>query len=285
MESLKNFLEFKIINLENYHLSIYQTLMVVVVFLITKLLLSVAKKILDNAWRDKKLNKGGKQSLLQLISYFIWIGSIVLMLETVGIEITFLLAGSAALLVGLGLGLQQTFNDIISGIILLFEGSIRIGDVIEVEEKVVRVIAINLRTSEVIDRNDIVVIVPNSKIVTDKVINWSHNNEQTRFSITVGVAYGTDVELVIDLLEKSASEHPKCITKEHKPIARFIDFGDSALIFELFFWSDDLFPIEQTKSDIRRSINHKFNENKVLIPFPQRDLHMITSDLKFGKSE
>lgn len=281
MEYLNKILQYRIIHFDSFQFAVYQIVIVIAIILVTKFILVLTKKIISKTWQTRKLNKGGQHSLFQLIKYFLWIVAFVSVLETIGIKITFLLAGSAALLVGIGLGLQQTFNDIISGIILLFEGSIKIGDIIEIEGKVARVVSIELRTSQVIDRNDIIIIVPNSKIVTDKVINWSHNTEETRFSINVGVAYETDVDMVIDLLERSAEEHPKCLTMNKKPIARFVDFGDSALLFELLFFSDDLFPIEQVKSDIRRIISRKFKENGIQIPFPQRDLHLKTSNISF----
>ena len=283
MDYIYKFLQFRIIQFESFQFAVYQIVIGIAIILLTKLVLIVTKKIIERTWQARKLNKGGQHSLFQLIKYFLWMIAIVIVLEILGVKVTFLLAGSAALLVGIGLGLQQTFNDIISGIILLFEGSIKIGDIIEIEGKVAKVLSIELRTSQVIDRDDIVVIVPNSKIVTDKVINWSHNTEDTRFSITVGVAYGTNVDLVIDLLEKSAIEHPKCISKRKQPIGRFTDFGESSLVFELLFWSDDLFRIDQIKSDIRRIISRKFNENSIQIPFPQRDLHLKTSNIKFSE--
>jgi small-conductance mechanosensitive channel len=282
MERLKNIFEYKIFHFEQYQFAVYQIVIVITILLLTKIILAITKKIIARTWQVKKLNTGGQHSLFQLIKYFVWIVTIVLVLETIGVKITFLLAGSAALLVGIGLGLQQTFNDIISGIILLFEGSIKIGDIIEIDGKVAKVRSIELRTSQVIDRADITIIVPNSKIVTDKVINWSHHTEKTRFSINVGVAYGTDVDLVIDLLIGSAAEHPMCLGEDKNPSAIFSDFGDSALLFELFFWSDELFTIEQTKSDIRRIISRKLSENSIQIPFPQRDLHLKTSNISFN---
>jgi small-conductance mechanosensitive channel len=284
MERFKNIFEYKILHFEQFQFAVYQIVIVMAIILVTKLIINFTKKIIARTWQAKKLNKGGQHSLFQLIKYFLWIVTIVLVLETIGVKVTFLLAGSAALLVGVGLGLQQTFNDVISGIILLFEGSIKIGDIIEIDGKVAKVLSIELRTSQVIDRDDIIVIVPNSKIVTDKVINWSHNTEKTRFSIDVGVAYGTDVDLVIDLLEKSAAEHLQCLSDDQKPTAIFSYFGDSAILFKLFFMSDELFRIEQIKSDIRRIISRKFSENTIQIPFPQRDLHLKTSNISFTAS-
>ena len=138
---------------------------------------------------------------------------------------------------------------------------------------------IGLRASKVMNRDDIIIIIPNSLIVTNKVINWSHQLKETRFIIKVGVAYGSDVNLVMELLVKSAIEHPMC-SKKRKPEARFADFGDSALQFNLLFWSGEMFRIEKVLSDIRRTIDQKFREKNVSIPFPQRDLHLRTSNVE-----
>jgi len=193
-------------------------------------------------------------------------------LEIIGIKVTVLIAGSAALLVGVGLGLQQTFNDIISGIILLSERSIKIDDVLEIDGDVVKIQDIGLRTSRGLNRDDISIIIPNSLITTSKVINWSHQSKKTRFRIDVGVAYGSDVDLVIKVLQESALEHPDIYDKESIE-ARLVDFGNSSLDFQLLFFSTNIFRINKVKSEIRRIINRKFAENKITIPFPQMDLH------------
>ena len=148
-------------------------------------------------------------NLVGSTKYVIWIFTILIILDTIGIKLNVLLAGSAALLVGVGLGLQNTFNDFISGIILLFEGSIKVGDILEIDNDVVKIQIIGLRTSEAMNRDDIVIILPNSLITTNKVINWSHQSKKTRFRINVGVAYGSDVDLVLEILQKSALEHPE----------------------------------------------------------------------------
>jgi small-conductance mechanosensitive channel len=195
------------------------------------------------------------------------------MLDTFGISITVLIAGSAALLVGVGLGLQQTFNDFVSGIILLVEGTTKIGDVLEIDGDVVMIKNIGLRTSRGLNRDDIMVIIPNSQITTNKVINWSHQSKKTRFRINVGVAYGSDVEKVIKVLEASALEHPD-VTDSNLIEARLVDFGNSSLDFQVLFFSKNVFRIEKVKSDIRKIINRKFIENGITIPFPQLDLHV-----------
>lgn len=190
-----------------------------------------------------------------------------------GIKITVLLTGSAALLVGVGLGLQQTFNDFISGIILLLEGKTKVGDVLQVDNDIVMLKDIGLRTSESVNRDNITIIIPNSKIINDKVINWSHQEKKTRFRIDIGVAYGSDVDMVIKILEESAHDHPDICNKDVIE-ARFIDFGNSSLNFQLLFFSKNIFRIERIKSDIRKIINNNLLENNISIPFPQMDIHL-----------
>jgi small-conductance mechanosensitive channel len=199
------------------------------------------------------------------------------MLETIGVKVTVLVAGSAALLVGIGLGLQQTFNDIVSGIILLSERSIKIDDILEIDSDVVKIQSIGLRTSKGLNRDDISIIIPNSLITNNKVINWSHQSRKTRFRIDVGVAYGSDVELVIKLMEESAFEHPDIFDRDLVE-ARLVNFGNSSLDFQLLFFSKNIFRIGKVKGDIRKIINQKFKENKVTIPFTQMDLHLKSND-------
>ncbi|MEN8789836.1 MAG: mechanosensitive ion channel domain-containing protein, partial [Flavobacteriaceae bacterium] len=243
------------------------------IILITRLLLWLIKKALFRKYKFRKTDHGTTYALYQIIKYVIWVMAIGLLLETIGVKVTLLLAGSAALLVGVGLGLQQTFNDVISGIILLSERSIKIDDVLEIDGDVVKIESIGLRTSKALNRDDISIIIPNSLITTSKVINWSHQSKKTRFRIDVGVAYGSDVEKVIKILEESAFEHPEVSNRELVE-ARLMNFGNSSLDFQLLFFSKNIFRIGKAKSDIRRIINKKFAENKITIPFPQMDLHL-----------
>ena len=204
------------------------------------------------------------------------------MLESIGVKVTLLLAGSAALLVGIGLGLQQTFNDVISGIILLSERSIEVGDVLEIDGDVVIIESIGLRTSKAMNRDDISIIIPNSLITTSKVINWSHQSKQTRFKIDVGVAYGSDVDLVIKILEESTFEYSEI--RDRKLIeARLLHFGSSSLDFQLLFFTTNIFRIGKMKSDIRRIIIKNFTKNNIVIAFPQMDLHLKSNSYEKSK--
>ena len=273
METLKNFLEFEIISVGEYKIRVYTLVTILIIFLITKLVLFLIKKTLFLKRRFKKLDRGSAYALFQIIRYVIWIIAVGFILETIGVKVTVLIAGSAALLVGIGLGLQQTFNDVISGIILLSEQSIKIDDVLEIDGDIVKIQSIGLRTSKGLNTNDISIIIPNSLITTNKVINWSHQTKKTRFRIDVGVAYGSDVDLVIKILEESAFEHADISDRELTE-ARLVNFGNSSLDFQVLFFSKNIFRINKVKSDIRRIINQKFTENKIAIPFPQMDLHL-----------
>jgi small-conductance mechanosensitive channel len=237
------------------------------------LIIWLIKKALFRKNKFNNFDKGNAYALFKIIEYVIWVIALGFVLETIGIKVTVLIAGSAALLVGIGLGLQQTFNDIISGIILLSEKSIKIDDVLEIDGDIVKIQSIGLRTSKGLDTDDISIIIPNSLITTNKVINWSHQTKKTRFRIDVGVAYGSDVDLVIQILEESAFEHPD-ISDRDLTEARLVNFGNSSLDFQVLFFSKNIFRINKVKSDIRRIINRKFNENNIVIPFPQIDLHI-----------
>ena len=273
MSTFKEFLEFQLLSVGEYSIKTYDILVALLIVGVTRVILWGIKKALFRQQKSKKLDEGNTYAIYQIIKYVVWIIAIVLMLDTIGIKITVILAGSAALLVGIGLGLQQTFNDVISGIILLSERSIKVGDLLEVDGDIVKIQNIGLRTSTGLNRDEISIIIPNSLITTSKVINWSHQSKKARFRIDVGVAYGSDVDKVIKILEESANEHPE-VTDTSLIEARLMDFGNSSLDFSVLFYSKNIFRIHKVKSDIRRTINKKFNENGIAIPFPQMDVHM-----------
>lgn len=273
MEYLNSILEFEIISLGKYSLKVSTLVTILIILVVVKIVLWLIKIAIFRKHKLRKIDTGTVYALYQIIKYFIWVIAIGVMLEAVGVKLTLLLTGSAALLVGVGLGLQQTFNDIISGVILLSERSIKIDDVLEIDGDVVKIQTIGLRTSKALNRDDISIIIPNSLITTSKVINWSHQTDKTRFRIEVGVAYGSDVDLVIKILEESAFEHPE-VTQRDLVEARLMNFGNSSLDFHLLFFSKNIFRIGKAKSDIRRIINRKFAENNITIPFPQMDLHV-----------
>lgn len=239
----------------------------------------VIQFFLRNYYRSKNINVGSQYAINQLLQYFVYVIAILMALEALGFSITVLWGGAAALLVGIGLGLQETFKDLFSGIIMLFERRVEVGDIVEVDGLVGTVRRIGVRTSLVETRDNITVIVPNSKLIVDKVINWSHFDNKARFNVKVGVAYGSDTELVKKLLLNVARENA-FVLRHPPPFVRFTDFGDSSLDFQIHFWSHELLRIEDVKSDIRFEIDQAFRKNGVTIPFPQRDVWMRNEGMK-----
>lgn len=229
-------------------------------------------KLTRVATKAGRLDSGRAFAISRISKYLLFIIFISIVLVSLKInQAAFSLL--APLLIGIGLGLQQVAKDVISGIILLIEPSIRINDIVEVDNIVARVKEIGLRTSKVESRDGITMIIPNHSLVSEKLTNWSANDTVTRFAIKVGVAYGSDVQKVEKLLIETAWKHNKVITNP-SPLVLFTDFGDSSLNFELIFWSNQLFPIEVVKSDLRFMIDEAFRANNIEIPFPQRDLHI-----------
>ncbi len=248
------------------------------------IILRITHFLLKRIEERGRIDSGRRNSIYLIIKYLLIIFVFAFTLEGLGVKLSIFLAGSAALLVGLGLGLKETFNDFVSGILLLVEGTIQIGDVLEVEGIVGRVTIIHLRTSEIVTRDGINIIVPNHKFVTENVINWSHNKKPTRFKVAVGVSYQCDVNQVKEILLKSIEELPGAITglKEYNPVIRLSDFAESSVNFDILFWSYDYFRFETIKSDLRFIISRRFKENNIEIPFPQRDVHIRNGSLKEG---
>lgn len=271
--------DYKIFGLGKFVLSLGQVISIVLTVAVTWTVLTLVKKYLIHRKEKIKGERARRLSLYQLIRYFIWVMVVSMCITILGFDVTLIVAGSAALLVGIGFGLQNIFSDLISGLFMLVERKVKVGDVMEVDNIVGRVVAINLRTSELLTRDGYNIIVPNHKFITENVINWSHNSFDRRFEIQVGVSYSSDVDLVTRILMECAMSQKELIKeKDHKPNIRFQDFGDSSLVFLLLFWTSDIFPVEQIKSELRYKIFKAFRENKVVIPFPQRDVHLFKTD-------
>ncbi|MEL6923819.1 MAG: mechanosensitive ion channel domain-containing protein [Bacteroidota bacterium] len=271
--TIKEFLEYPLFDLAGYTLTPIKLLLPILILVGARVLVYVLSRVLRRFFRRREVDEGRSYAVLQFVKYILYILAILLALQAVGIEFSLLIGGAAALLVGIGLGLQQTFNDWFSGIILLVEGAVEVGDMIMLGEEVAIVKSIGIRTSKVESRDQTVIIIPNSKLVADNVVNWSNNHKPNRFHIDVGVAYGSDVRLVEKLLLQAAREH-KSTLKRPAAAVQFTNFGDSSLDFRLLFFSNEFFRTEFMKSDIRFRIVELFAEHNVEIPFPQRDVWM-----------
>lgn len=269
--SINDFLAWKIYDSETIHLTVGTFLTIIIAIIIVTYLLRLVNKLVSRKLPEEDKNKF--ESIFGFIKYLFYILVVITILHSSGIDLTVLLTASAALFVGLGFALQYLFQDIISGILIILDQSLHVGDIIEVERKVGRVFEIRLRTTRALTRDDKVIVIPNHKFLTDSIYNYTQNHKTTRETVRVGVAYGSDVQLVTSLLLEAVAER-RNILKSPKPFVLFEDFGDSALLFSVSFYITDSFGDPQIKSNVRYAIDTKFRKNNVSIPFPQRDVHL-----------
>ncbi|MGB5188975.1 mechanosensitive ion channel family protein [Robiginitalea sp.] len=213
-------------------------------------------------------------TIFKYVKYLIYVGVILLTMSSAGIDITLLITASAALFVGFGLALQELFQDIIGGILIVVDKSLRVGDIVEVDDRIGKILEIRLRTTLAQTRDDKVMVIPNHKFIRETVFNYTQNHRVTREAVSVGVAYGSDVEFVTRLLLEAVKEE-EAVLKHRESFVLFDDFGDSALLFSVHFFIDDAFMALRLKSRIRYRIDALFREHGVRIPFPQRDIHFF----------
>jgi small-conductance mechanosensitive channel len=267
---MNEFLNYVIIQLGDFTLKVSSILLLILFWTLVVLTLRIIRRMLN---RTTSINESKRYAIFSLIRYFIYILSFIIILQILGFNLSVLLAGSAALLVGLGLGLQNLFSDFISGIILLVDSSIKVNDVLDVDGLVCKVQEINLRTTTVLTRDDKYIILPNTNLTKNQLINWTHSQISSRFEVHVGVDYGSDVNLVMRVL-KEAVTNQEGVLKTPEPSIRFADFADSSLNFTVLFWSEEVFRVENIKSGIRVRIFELFIANNITIPFPQRVVHI-----------
>lgn len=247
-------------------------LLVLISFVISSFLLKMVRTLFT-----RKMDANDKSkfiSVFKFIKYLVYIVVVFAVLSFAGVNVTPFLAASAALLVGLGLALQELFQDVIGGIFIIIDKSLLVGDIVEIDSKVGRVIDIKLRTTRAVTRDDKIIIIPNHKFITDTIYNYTQNRRTTRESVYVGVAYGSDTAKVKELLLESVAKQAG-VLKSPKPFVLFENFGDSSLDFGVYFFINDSFTDPRIKSEIRFTIDKLFREHDVTIPFPQRDVHIF----------
>lgn len=269
-QEIKEFFNYTILQLGDFDLKVSIILKLIVLLLLVTILLFIMKKTI---YKARRIESFRKYSIFRLAKYFVLVIAVVIGLQILTFDLTVLLAGSAALLVGFGLGIQSLFSDFVSGIILLVDASVKVDDIIEVNGLVCRVQKINLRTTTVLTRDDKYIILPNTDLTKNPLINWTHSNIASRFEVSVGVDYTSDVNLVMKII-KEAAENQEGILKNPAPFVRFTEYAESSLNFSVFFWSEEVFRVENIKSEIRVKIFENFNSNNITIPFPQRVIHI-----------
>jgi small-conductance mechanosensitive channel len=273
LRNFNHFINYKFFKINKIDITTGDFIFAILVIVIGQMILVGLKGFFRHQVNQKKIDLGTSHSIFRILKYLIWLILFGIILESAGFKLSLLLAGSAALLVGLGFGIQQLFSDFVSGLVIIAEGTVKVGDIVDVDGVVGKVIESDLRTTKILTPDSTTIILPNTQLTANKLINNTNTDTKTRFRVAVGVAYGSDIELVERLLKECASEHKNILT-EPAPSVIFKDFGESSLDFELLFWSNDEFVIQLVKSDLRKAIYHKFNQNKIVIPFPQRDVYI-----------
>ena len=255
------------------------TLLTLLFILVSSSLLVFLSKRLSNLLVQKVLlryikDTGVSDSIGTIFRYSIIGIGFITIFQSAGFDLSTLGLLAGALGVGIGFGLQNVTNNFISGIIILFERPIKVGDRIEVGDINGDVYSISMRSTTVITNDNISVIVPNSEFINSAVINWSHNDRRVRFKFPLGVSYNENPERVRKLVLEVTKEHPG-VLDEPAPDLWFEGYGDSSLDFNLTVWTSDFIQRPKVlKSELYYAVFKKFGEHKIEIPFPQRDLHL-----------
>ena len=228
---------------------------------------------LDEMFFGKQIERGARIAISTLIQYVVILCGTLFLFSVLGLDLTKLTIILGALGVGIGLGLQGIVNDFFSGLILLFEQPVRVGDVVELDGHWCEIRQIGLRSVNVLTAEQANIIVPNSDLIRNHITNWTLGNHKVRISVQVGVAYGSDVSMVMSTLIESAKVHEQVLNKP-VPEVIFSDFGESTLDFELRVWTMDANSRLRIASELRLEINKRFQEANIEIAFPQRDIHI-----------
>jgi len=282
LESIKKFfidlmqsLDLPVIKIGTTDLTLWT---IIYLFLLLFILIYITGKIrrwvIYRLLSKSKIDLGVRISVGTIIRYIILVIGFVIALQTVGIDLSTFTILAGALGVGIGFGLQNITNNFVSGIIILFERPIKVGDRIEVGKIRGDVVRISMRSTEIVTNDNISIIVPNSEFISSTVINWSHVDRNVRLNFPVGVSYKSDPEEVRKTLLLVAGENPG-VLKEPKSDVLIEEFGDNAILFNLRVWTREYINRPGVlKSQIYYEILKRFKQNNIEIPFPQRDIHI-----------
>jgi len=279
------YLNLPLISLGNITVTAWKILYIILLFV---LLFYITKKIknwiIHGLLSKSSLDIGIRTAIGTMFRYLIIVIGLLIIFQSAGIDMSAVTVLAGALGVGIGFGLQNITSNFISGLIIMFERPIKVGDRIEVGAISGDVVNISMRATTVVTNDNITVIVPNSDFISSQVINWSHNDRNVRFSIEVGVSYKEDPEKIQDILLAVANDN-SAVLKNPNPDVIFTEFGNSSLNFSLRVWTTELIQKPDTlKSFLYFEIFKRFREQGVEIPFPQRDLHIKNPELKISSS-
>jgi len=254
------------------------TLLSVVYFLLLLFLLiylsGKGKTLVNRVLARRGVDLGVREATGTIVRYVLLFVGLLVILQTVGIDLTALSILTGAIGLGIGFGLQNIASNFISGIIILFERPVRIGDRIAVGDVEGDVVRIGARSTTVLTNDNIDIIIPNSKLITENVVNWTHSERKVRFRIPVSVAYATDIRRVEQALLEAAKNVYE-VLETPAPAVRFLSFGENGLEFELRAWTTTLVQRRgKFTSELNFAIYDKFKEYEIEVPYPQRDIHI-----------
>ena len=262
---------------ENFTFSIYRVICIFSLLFVVRAGITMARSALAKLPENRRdLDSGSVQSLDTIVTYTLWSLFVLVSLGFLGISFRNLAVIAGGLSVGLGFGLQNIVNNFIGGLILLFGRSIQPGDLLEIDDIKGHVRKVTIRNTVVKAFSGATIFVPNSLLISQKMVNWSHADRRYRQEIKIGVAYGSDVQKVTELLLKAAKESDKVLDRP-PPRVRFLDFGDSTLVFSLRVWIKG-WSDRYADSEVRYHIDRIFRENQIEISFPQLDLHIRSAE-------
>jgi small-conductance mechanosensitive channel len=277
MSEIGRIIEHPIVHVNQRPLTIMSIVLGIIILLVFVFVSRGLRKLLKSRVFDKYEVDEGIQLVILKLTHYLLVGlGVIIAVQSIGLNLTSLAVVFGLLSVGIGFGLQNVASNFVSGLIILFERPIKIGDRITIGEVWGDVENISLRATLVRTIDNITIIVPNSEFISSKVINWSHGDPKVRVHIPVGVAYGSDVPLVTESLLEVAHNHPD-VMKDPAPRVWFTEFGNSSLNFELLVWTLDPKKRLDVISELNKGIDDIFRKNKIQIPFPQRDLHVRSS--------
>ncbi len=290
-EPVKRILDYPLINLGESVLTLSVLLYFVISITLLLYLSSKLKSLLQNKILVKyNVDIGVRQAISSITRYVIVVVGFIIILQTTGIDLSFVTILAGALGVGIGFGLQSITNNFVSGIVILLERPIKVGDRIEVTNPAGEtingdVINISSRASTILTNDNIAIIVPNSNLITSTVINWSYNDRRVRFNIEVPVHYKEDPKKVKKVLMEVAKENDGILSSPSADVL-IEKFGDSEIVYNLRLWTTRYIQKPGVlKSQIYYAIIEKFKENNIEIPFPQRDLHLRSGFAKVDATD
>jgi len=284
--NIKDIINIHLFNIGNSSITLWTFLyFVILAWLLFFVTARLRKWIVYKVLSESKIELGVRLAVGTIIRYGVLVLGLIIVVQTVGINLSAITILAGALGIGIGFGLQNVTNNLVSGIIILFERPIKVGDRIQVGDVFGDVVSISMRSSMVVTNDNIAVIVPNSEFISSKVINWSFSDRNVRFTIPVGVAYKEDPENVKRILLEVA-QNEEGVLEDPKPDVLFDGFGDSSINFSLRIWTSSYITTPgDLKSNIYFEILKKFRENNIEIPFPQRDLHFKNSEFQVSQTK